>query len=286
MRVGIVRELWRYPVKSMRGERLGEGRVGIRGIAHDRGYALLDAETGKVASAKHPRLWGILLRCQARMAPEREGLCITFPDGSELLTHPDDAGVDEEADEAFSRLTGRPVHLVRTPPAVAEIERYWPDVEGLALRDTTTSGKIGQGAPSGTFFDHAPLHLMTTSTLAHLGALYPSGQVDARRFRPNLVIGLPDTEPLGFAENAWVGQFLQIGRELRLRVTDPTPRCVVPTLPQGELTEDIGVLRAVAQHNRPPVPALGGARMPSLGVYASIEQEGKCHAGDEVWLAS
>jgi uncharacterized protein len=279
MLLGSVQELWRYPVKSMRGEQLSEAEVGARGIAHDRGYALLDQATGKIASAKHPRLWGGLLRCQARVMSADGVVCVTLPDARDLLPQRDDV------DEALSLLTRRPVRLLRTPPLAPEIERYWPDVDGLALRDTTTSGEIGQGAPSGTFFDYAPLHLVTTATLAHLRTLYPCGQVDARRFRPNLVIEVPD-EAQGFVENTWVGQTFQLGQNVRLRVTDPTPRCVVPTLPQGELVEDIGVLRAVAQHNRPSVPALAGAHLPCLGVYASVEREGVIHLGDAVRLAT
>jgi uncharacterized protein YcbX len=144
-----------------------------------------------------------------------------------------------------------------------------------------TSGRIGQGAPEGTFFDYAPLHLMTTTTLARLQALYPRGQVDLRRFRPNLVIETPE-DMRGFVENDWVGRTLAIGAEVRLRVTDPSPRCVVPTLSQGELAEDIDILRAVAEHNRPAVPALDGARLPSLGVYATIERGGVIRTGDTV----
>lgn len=171
-----------------------------------------------------------------------------------------------------------------TPLQVAEIERYWPDIDGLALRDMVTSGAIGQGAPSGTFFDYAPLHLLTTATLAHLRTLYPQGQVDAQRFRPNLVIAVPE-EVRGFAENSWVGHTLQIGGDVRLRISNPVPRCVVPTLPQGELAADIGILRAVAQHNRPPVPALDGQRLPCLGVYASVERDGVICQGDAVRIA-
>jgi uncharacterized protein YcbX len=275
MLLGRVRDLWRYPVKSMRGELLHAARVSERGIADDRGYALLDVETGKIASAKRPRLWGRLLQCQARVVTSDGAVCIVLPDGQELLASQDDANAH------LSALTGRSVRLVRTPPPAPEIERYWPDVDGLLLRDTVTSGRIGQGAPDGTFFDYAPLHLMTTATLAHLQALYPRGQVDPRRFRPNLVIETPDSMR-GFVENEWVGRTLAIGAEVRLRVTDPSPRCVVPTLPQGELIEDIGILRAVAEHNRPAAPALDGKRLPSLGVYASVERGGVIHMGDTV----
>jgi len=275
MLLGRVRDLWRYPVKSMRGEPLHAAQVSERGVAYDRSYALLDQETGKIASAKRPRLWGRLLQCQARVVSADGAVRIVLADGQELLASQDDAGAQ------LSALTGRAVHLVRTPPPAPEIERYWPDVAGLLLRDTVTSVRIGQGAPAGTFFDYAPLHLMTTATLAHLQALYPRGQVDPRRFRPNLVIEAPDGTR-GFVENGWIGRTLQIGAEVRLRVTDPSPRCVVPTLPQGELAEDIGILRAVAEHNRPAVPALDGKQLPSLGVYASVERGGVIYTGDTV----
>lgn len=221
---------------------------------------------------------GCLLQCQARVVSEDGAVGITLADGRELLTGLDDVNA------ALSHMTRRPVRLVRTPLQVAEIERYWPDIDGLALRDMVTSGAIGQGAPSGTFFDYAPLHLLTTATLAHLRTLYPQGQVDAQRFRPNLVIAVPE-EVRGFAENSWVGHTLQIGGDVRLRISNPVPRCVVPTLPQGELAADIGILRAVVQHNRPPVPALDGQRLPCLGVYASVERDGVICQGDAVRIA-
>lgn len=275
MLLGRLRELWRHPVKSMRGEPLHAAQVSERGLAYDRGYALLDLETGKIASAKRPRMWGRLLQCRARVVSAQGAVSIVFPDGQELLA------IQDDADARLSALTGRSVRLARTPPPAPEIERYWPNIDGLLLRDTVTSGRIGQDAPDGTFFDYAPLHLMTTATLARLQALYPRGQVDPRRFRPNLVIETSD-DMRGFVENDWVGRTLAIGAEVRLRVTDPSPRCVVPTLPQGELAEDIGILRAVAEHNRPAVPALDGARLPSLGVYATIERGGVIRTGDAV----
>src|SRR5690242_8419093 len=158
MLLGQVRDLWRYPVKSMRGEPLHTSRVSERGIIYDRGYALLDLETGKIASAKRPRLWGRLLQCQAQVVSTDGGAVrIELADGQALLADQDDA------DALLSALTGRSVRLVRTPPPAPEIERYWPDVDGLQMRDVVTSGRIGQGAPDGTFFDYAPLHLMTTA---------------------------------------------------------------------------------------------------------------------------
>ena len=63
--VGTVGALWRFPVKSMLGEELDEVDVDEGGIVGDRAFALADVETGKVASAKHPKVWPDLLRCRA-----------------------------------------------------------------------------------------------------------------------------------------------------------------------------------------------------------------------------
>jgi uncharacterized protein len=279
MRVGTVCELWRYPVKSMRGERLPGARLSERGVDGDRMYAVRDQQTGKIASAKHPRLWGALLQCVAQFIEPAGAVGITLPNGRRIIRGQDDV------DAALTALTGRAVHLVDVVPERAEIERYWPDVDGLGLHDTVTANEIGRGAPAGTFFDYAPLHVLTTAALARLSSLHPTGQVDSRRFRPNLVIETPE-EVQGFAENLWVGRILLIGPEVRLRVSDPAPRCVVPTLPQGQLPRDIGILRAIANFNRPPVPAMDGERLPCLGIYATVERSGLVRVGDAVRIAA
>jgi uncharacterized protein YcbX len=283
MQVGTVGDLWRYPVKSMRGEACAGLVLTPRGVAGDRVYAVLDQTSGKIASAKHPRLWGALLACSAALAaPDTPAdtppmVRITLPDGSVLVSGHD------PVDDLLSAALGRAVALVSEPPAVAEIERYWPDVEGLALRDTVTAGPIAQGAPGHPFVDYAPVHLLTGASLARLRALYPAGQIDSRRFRANLLIDLAG-EVAAFVENAWVGKTLLIGESVRLRVSNPAPRCVVPTLPQADLGQDVGILRALATHNLPPIPALGGVPQPSLGAYASVEQPGPIRRGDPVRL--
>ena len=64
--VGTVQALWRFPVKSMLGEQVGVVEVGKGGIVGDRAYAVRGRETGKVASAKHPKAWPGLFACRAR----------------------------------------------------------------------------------------------------------------------------------------------------------------------------------------------------------------------------
>ncbi len=276
---GTVDTIRRYPVKSMRGEWLDDASASVRGLAGDRVFALIDRETGKVASAKHPRLWGMLLGCAATFQQQHPLIAqITLLDGRQLLSNQPDI------DRTLSRMIGRDVTLTSVLPADAQTEREYPDVEGLPVSGMFFSAPIAGGAPAGTFFDFAPLHIVTTATLARLRAAAPTSAFDAQRFRPNLVIDTGDRE--GFVENDWVGKTLHIGDDVRLRVTDPTPRCVVPTLPQPDLPRDVAILRAIAQHNRPAIPTLGGVEWPSVGVYASVEQGGTIHVGDRVFLAS
>ena len=112
--------------------------------------------------------------------------------------------------------------------------------------------------------------MLTTATLDRLRELYPQGRFEARRFRPNLVVQTPEGER-AFAEDAWIGKVVAVGEIVRLKVTGSCPRCVMTTLPQGDLPKDVGILRAAAQHNRA-----------NVGVYASVLQGGKVRRGDFV----
>src|SRR2546430_11480432 len=68
--VGSVVSLWRYPVKSMLVEELNASIVTERGLAGDRGYALVDNANGKIASAKNPRKWPRMFSCRAALAAD------------------------------------------------------------------------------------------------------------------------------------------------------------------------------------------------------------------------
>lgn len=259
MDVGSVESLWRYPVKSMLGETLDAAEFTERSIAGDRAYAFVDMESGKVVSAKNPRKWTGLLDCGATYPNGPDGpAAITLPNGTAVLTDVD--GVDE----TFTEFLGHAVRIARTAPAEPTLEEYWPDIEGLALRETVTDEKM----PPGTFFDLAVVHVLTTATLAALSELYPDGGFEVRRFRPNVVVDTGDAQ--GFVENDWLDRTLELG-DVRLRITGPCPRCVMTTLAQGNLPKDPGILRTAAAHN--------GA---NVGVYASIERGGTVRHGDPV----
>ncbi len=263
---GSVVALWRYPVKSMMGEELNACEITDRGALGDRAYALVDPSNGKVVSAKNPRKWGNLFSFRAGFSkPPRLGepvppVNITLPDGSTLSSE------EDHIDKTLTGVLGREVVLEAAAPVEPSLEEYWPDMEGLDHRETVTD----EAMPTGTFFDLAVLHILTTATLERLRELYPQGRFETRRFRPNIVVE-PASDEKAFIEDAWIGRSVSIGDEVRLAITEPCPRCVMTTLPQGDLPRDRGILRTASQHNQVHV-----------GVYAKVEQGGTIHRGDQV----
>jgi uncharacterized protein YcbX len=158
------------------------------------------------------------------------------------------------------------------------MEQYRPAVEGFpeASDETLVDEAMALVAPS-TYFDAAPLHFVTSAALERLGELEPESVFSARRFRPNVVVEV-DGAP-GFPENDWVGHTLAFG-DVRASVFLAAPRCVMTTLPQGELPRDSGVLRALARHNRFDIPGLGPSSC--IGVYALVDASGNASVGQTV----
>jgi uncharacterized protein YcbX len=274
--LGTVSVLRRYPVKSMLGEELQEGDVSRSGLDRDRRLAVVSRRTGKVASAKYPRLWRDLLTLSAEALGE--GARITLPGGRTVRS----AGAD--ADQALSALLGEPVTVTATPPPGASLDRAVPEAvlrSGTRGQVPATVMEIGAAAPPGTFVDFAPLHLITTATLDRIAELSPYRRARLERYRPNIVIR---TGAGGFTENDWLGRDLRVGGQLVLRVIARTPRCAVPTLAHGDLPRDAEALRVLARHNRiRPLP--DSDPEPCAGVYAQVLHPGRICTGDPVRLA-
>jgi uncharacterized protein YcbX len=286
--IGQVQEIGRFPVKSMLGEAPERAAVGASGLAGDRAYALVDAATGKVASAKDPRLWAGLLAFRAAYAGDAAAgapVEVTLPDGTQVRS--DDAGAGDRIGEAV----GRPVRLEGTPAAGGQYDYVW-EVDGLAPDEVVTgsqSGVTAEGRPlstmpmalmaPGTFQDVAPITIMTTAALAAMARLHPDGRWDPARFRNNLLLDVPGE---GIVEQGWLGRRVAVGDDLVLEVTFPSPRCVMTTLPQGDLPRDREILRTVARENRQEFAGLG--RWACLGVYATVVEPGDVAVGDTVHL--
>ena len=276
--IGTVAMLSRYPAKSMLGEAQSTLAVAAQGVVGDRAWAVLDEATGKVASAKRPKLWRDLLGCAARTLGEEDqgAVEIELPDGTVRR-----AG-DPELDGLLSGLLGRAVRLASVPPGEAEIDRSFPEevlAEGLGADVEFSNLTLGGGAPPGTFLDYAPLHLITSTTLDSIGAALPDGAIEAARYRPNVVIRATDGDA-GFPENGWVGGTVRIGDSVALRVILQTPRCAIPMLAHGTLPPRPGALRATAERNRVEIPGFGN--QPCAGIYAEVLQGGMIREGDPV----
>jgi hypothetical protein len=287
--VGAVVGLARFPVKSMGAERLEEAQLTERGIVGDRAFAIIDVETGKVASAKSVRLFPHLLRCKAtfvespRAGRELPPVRVTLPDGQRVTT--DSPDVDRRLSACF----GRDVRLARSAPDDFTIDQYHPDIEGAdpaGRHDRVVEQKLGSAyfdalgiqspVPAGAFFDLYPMSLLTTSTLARLAELAPRVRFDPRRFRMNVIV---DIREAGFPENGWIGREVALGDSVRLRVAKHDLRCVMTTLGQDELPNDPEVLRALVRHNRIQVGETG---YPCAGVYAEVGAPGTLRTGDPV----
>jgi hypothetical protein len=271
-----VATIWRYPIKSMMGEELNSSAITDLGVLGDRAFALVDAETGKVVSAKNPQKWPNLFfyRAAYTLPPEKGALPairITMPCGKSIRS--DDPIRDAELSSALSRK----VALKSSAPDTPTLEQYWPEFAGQA--NEVSQEAVAGDAPKGTFFDYATVHVLTTGSLEKLNSLYPKGRFEARRFRPNIVI---DTGDRGdFVENDWVGKTIRIGDGVRLHITDPCPRCIMPTLAQGDLSKDLGILNKGIMQNRVHVP-FAGKLLPSIGVYARVISGGEIRHGDAI----
>jgi uncharacterized protein YcbX len=246
--VGTVAEVWRYPVKSMQGERVERLELGPGGAVGDRGLAVVDRSLGKVLSAK---LHAPLLEASARV--EGDDVVLTLPDGS---SH---AASDPGVHAALSAWLDREVRL-EAPDA----DEVLPFEVHSGLSDDTTP-VIDWPGPAGTWLDLAEVHWLTTASLAAAAELHPEGQWDVRRFRPTALL---DVAGPGFAEDGW--QQVEVGG-LRTEVLMPTMRCTMPSRSQPGLDRDTEIGRTLReQHGN------------NLGLYAKIVEGGAIAVGDAV----
>jgi uncharacterized protein YcbX len=261
----------RYPLKSARGERLGEADLDQAGVRGDRTWACVDAMDGNLGSVKHPRRWGGLLQVRAALGTDGRTVEVHVAGRSH-------AAGSAAADRALSTHLGHPVRLTHRPPPNPRLHRRMPDQAGLipewmadvGAGEETVTVVTGVGRV-GRFVDFAAVHLLTTGALERLGRRLGTEAVAATRFRPNLVVDAP-ADPVPGTE-------LRVGDAV-LRVVLPTPRCVVPGLAHDDLSTDPRLLSAIARHYRVPVPGRG--RAACFGTYADVVRPGHVRIGQQV----
>jgi len=284
-----VASLWRYPVKTMQGEPIDHADVATDGIPGDRWWALRDEGRGAITGG---RRFGRLMAASARFrepTPPEAGVDpghvdITLPDGGVVGSDSDDI------DKVLSDFLEAPVSLWPRLPA-SEKAHYrrqrqtpWAAVADLirlmGVERGQTLPRFQRLPPTlllhetlpGTYFDAAPLLLLTSTTLDLLSQRLPDSQVDVRRFRPNIVLDEADQGRSDHPEQSWIGRRLRIGQCV-VKVTSTCPRCVMTTRAFDDLPEDRSILRTVATE-------MGR----NIGVYASVVQPGRVGVGDPAAL--
>jgi uncharacterized protein YcbX len=281
--IGTVKEIWRYPVKSMRGERLDQCMISGKGLTGDRGWTVRDDTVKEIRSG---RTMPGLLDCTAEYLTEPRGepypaAMITLPDGTQLAS---DSG---EIHGRLSELVGKSVSVwpIQPPEDTEHYRRLPVDEESLRKEFAREPGEpipdlnqfpdilMKYVSVPGTYFDVTPVQLLTTSSLAFLRSRNPEADWSTLRFRPNIVIDTGEAPEL--IENTWLGRNIRLG-EAELACDAPSPRCAITIHSQGDLiARDPSILRTIVREADQ-----------NLGLYCNVRTTGAIRIGDEVTLSA
>lgn len=249
-----VAQLWRYPVKSLLGERLPRLQLVGDGVDGDRAWGILDRGDGRILTARRePRL----LFASSRLSADGSLPLITLPDGQELN------GPGPATDAALSTWLGKPVTLVRAADSDAARAEYFADATDDA------SQAIEWTMPKGRFVDAFPVLVMTTSGLRGGAAAYSKGAWDVRRFRPNILI---DVDGEGWVEDAWADARLSVA-SAQLTPRRRCIRCTMVNRAQPGLEKDVNIYKTLHRTHQ------GEA-----GMWSQVVQPGTISEGETVQL--
>lgn len=307
MIVGKVKEIWRYPVKSMAGQRLDACEVTTNGVLGDRGWAFRDEQRREISTArKIPGLMKFCARYREEPTPGRiPHVDITLPDGTTIGSDAPDINarcgsvlgrnvalwpLQPASDKAHYRRAQPGISLLgklgRSERFRKLFQRLLPYI-GLEKELRADFGRMPDEplpdfsmfsgeqleftSPPGTYFDAFSLHVITTATLATMARANPAAAWDVRRFRPNFLI---ETAPgiNGLVEFEWTGRTVKVGGA-RIKCEMPAVRCSMTTQPQADLPKDPSVLRTIVRDGNQ-----------NLGSYASVVTSGRVAVGDTVEL--
>lgn len=227
--VGVVKELYRFPVKSMRGEALTEAFGAWHGFQGDRRYAFVRSENRSgfpwLTGREIPQIVQFTPRITDPSDIENSPVDVALPDGRILPIG------STELNQVLAEAYGKPVHLI----------------------------KIERGA-----FDSQVMSVMSTATVAELSAMVGTA-VTARRFRQNIVIEPFDEQP--FVEERWLDSSLVFGDEsegLRIRLNRRIQRCVMINIDPETAEKEPAVLKTVAQSRQNCVGVYGSPERPGM----------------------
>lgn len=237
--IGRVARLWRYPASSLGGEPMGILDVGLSSADGDRLFGLVEVATDEIARPDGDRKWHKVPRMKARLSAGG-ALEIAVPDNGWL------PAPDPKSDEAISAYLG----------FGASIRPFRREYASDAYAGPLTAER----------YRKAPVHLLTTASMARLKALQPQGDPDARRFRPNIVVEMPEVDG-SFPETEWIGRRLAIG-DLELTISEPCRRCGFTIIAQDGFDNDPNILRNLVRHNAH-----------NMGVYCTVDRPARVSLG-------
>lgn len=216
---GTIKELWRYPVSSVAGEKMEVLEVTASGVTGDRLLCLVDTGNGQPAAPEKEPRWRPALFLSSRLRNDTAEL--GFPDGHSMaVTHP---LIHNRLDHHF----GFPVSVRRYE------SNHDPNYGKLDFA-------VNRYAPS-------PVNLLSTSTLNQLSRLVPGAEIDSRRFRPTLLVETDQSQ--GFVEHQLLGRVL-LFNNLAIRIVEETKRCGMTMIAQPGLKEEPEILRNIVRSNR------------------------------------
>ncbi|WP_428909935.1 MOSC domain-containing protein [Niallia sp. Krafla_26] len=240
MLIGRINEIVRHPVKSLRGESVQKTKIMDYGLYGDRSHAYIDeTKDGDFLTITH---FQEMVQYQARF-------------------------VGEESVNEYPKVE------VITPEGKA---LNWDDEELLKELETKSNRKVSTKKYTPTHVPIGPIaveHILLTTdaSLEKVEELWGKDEVDARRFRPNIMIALEDKKP--FVEEDWVGRRIRIGSEVELEFVGHCVRCMIITVDPDNAERDPSLHKTVIKENNN-----------HFGIYASVIKTGNIQVNDEIYF--
>ncbi len=238
------------PVKGLRLAPVDELDIRETGAVGDRAFVVVDEQNELLLTARTPQL----LQVSQRWDSGSGELTLGFPGGEEVNAAPIPGEAVTTAQYDGRRVSGR---LARGPHSGALSEHLGRDVRLVALD------------PAEVGADDSPVSLMSTASVSALGEALGVATPDPRRFRMTITVD----GAAAWEENGWTGREIEVG-DVRLRVVEPVPRCVVTTRDPDRGRRDLPILKTLAE--------LHGKRNVNFGVWCEVSAPGRVRRGDQV----